>query len=191
MYVCICRLFFNNIYFNFYEFENVPKDKKKQVIKIGIVGEFFILIDQFSSLNIEHILGDLGVVVIPSAYLSGFMLGSLKQVRFLDMFLPTKKHKIAKLAKPFINRRIGGHTMESIGHTIEFALSGIDGVIHIYPFTCMPEITATAIFPKVSKKYDIPVLSLCFDEQTGIAGIQTRLEAFVDMIKRKKFKKGV
>ena len=89
-----------------------------------------------------------------------------------------------KDAKPYINRPIGGHAQQAIGHTIQYAKEGYDGVILIYPFTCMPEITSNAIIHAVSKKYHIPVLTLCFDEQTGQAGVQTRLEAFVDMIKR-------
>lgn len=35
---------------------------------------------------------------------------------------------------------------------------------------------------------DIPILSLIMDEQTGKAGYLTRLEAFVDLMRRKKMK---
>ena len=41
---------------------------------------------------------------------------------------------------------------------------------------------------KVSKEENIPVLSLVLDEQTGKTGYITRIEAFVDLVKRKKFK---
>jgi len=34
------------------------------------------------------------------------------------------------------------------------------------------------------------LLNLIFDEQTGLAGIQTRLEAFVDMLWAAKCKRG-
>jgi predicted nucleotide-binding protein (sugar kinase/HSP70/actin superfamily) len=38
-----------------------------------------------------------------------------------------------------------------------------------------------------SKEYpDIPFMSVTIDEHTGDAGVSTRLEAFVDMVKRKK-----
>ena len=53
----------------------------------------------------------------------------------------------------------------------------------------MPEIVAQNILPKVSKNEDIPILSLVLDEQTGKAGYLTRIEAFIDLIKRKKMKK--
>jgi len=50
--------------------------------------------------------------------------------------------------------------------------------------TCMPEIVSRAILPQVEKDYGIPILYLIVDEQTGEAGFQTRLEAFVDYISK-------
>ena len=56
------------------------------------------------------------------------------------------------------------------------------------PFSCMPEIVSQNILTKVSKEENIPVMSLVLDEQTGKAGYQTRIEAFIDLVKRKKVK---
>ena len=56
----------------------------------------------------------------------------------------------------------------------------IDGIIHISPFTCMPEIMSQNIFPAMREDCDIPILALVMDEQTGRAGYITRLEAFVE-----------
>lgn len=63
---------------------------------------------------------------------------------------------------------------------------GFDGVVHIYPLTCMPEIVAQSTFNEVQKKYNIPIMTLIVDEMTGEAGYTTRLEAFIDMILMKK-----
>ena len=65
---------------------------------------------------------------------------------------------------------------------------GIDGIIHISPFTCMPEIMSQNIFPAMRENCDIPILPLIMDEQTGKAGYLTRLEAFVDLMRRRKRK---
>jgi hypothetical protein len=56
----------------------------------------------------------------------------------------------------------------------------------------MPEIVAHNIFPEVSKNYGIPVLNIYVDEQTGEAGINTRLEAFLELLqaRRKPIQKG-
>ena len=52
----------------------------------------------------------------------------------------------------------------------------------------MPEIMSQNIFPKMREDVDIPILTLIMDEQTGKAGYITRLEAFVDLMRRKKRK---
>ena len=57
------------------------------------------------------------------------------------------------------------------------------------PFSCMPEIVSQNILSKVSKEENIPVLTLVLDEQTGKAGYITRIEAFIDLVKRKQMKK--
>ena len=87
-----------------------------------------------------------------------------------------------------MKRAIGGECIETIGDTVFAARNGIDGIIHIMPFSCMPEIVAQNILPKVSKQEDIPVLELVLDEQTGKAGNITRIEAFIDLVKRRKLK---
>ena len=61
-----------------------------------------------------------------------------------------------------------------------YARNGFDGIIHLAPFTCMPEIVAENIMP--STKEDIPVLAVTCDEQQSKQGMLTRLEAFTDLI---------
>ena len=41
-------------------------------------------------------------------------------------------------------------------------------------------------FPTMREDHEIPILTLIMDEQTGKAGYITRLEAFVDLMRRKK-----
>ena len=167
------------------EFDSINIEKGRKVIKLGLVGEFFLLIDQFSTMNMEEFLGESGVVLKYSLSFSEFFIGSLSQMRFLDKIMPTHNNKVFKFARTYINRPIGGHARESIGESVNFKKEGYDGVIHLYPFSCMPEVVAGAMTPKVSSDYDIPIISICLDEHTGKAGFQTRLEAFVDMIRKK------
>jgi predicted nucleotide-binding protein (sugar kinase/HSP70/actin superfamily) len=46
----------------------------------------------------------------------------------------------------------------------------------------MPELVARSIFPRLQRELDVPILSLIFDEQTGKAGLLTRIEAFIDLL---------
>lgn len=48
---------------------------------------------------------------------------------------------------------------------------------------CMPEVTVRPILQDLHQKSGLPFLSLSLDEEVGEAGIQTRLEAFVDVLK--------
>ena len=61
-----------------------------------------------------------------------------------------------------------------------------DGLVHLEPFGCLPETMARNIMP--STREQLPVLNIMYDEHTGKAGVINRLEAFVDMINRKKRK---
>ena len=70
-----------------------------------------------------------------------------------------------------------------------FADAGLDGIIQVFPFNCMPEIIAKNILPQVSKEVNMPVISLAFDEQSGEAGVLTRLEAFIDLLEYRRSKK--
>jgi len=83
---------------------------------------------------------------------------------------------------------VGAECNISVGNTIISKQRGYDGLIHLMPFTCMPEIVAQSILPKVSRHYDMPVLNFILDEHTGEAGMITRLEAFVDLLTRRREK---
>ena len=63
---------------------------------------------------------------------------------------------------------------------------GYDGLIHIKPFGCTPEIGAIPIIKKVCSDYKMPIIFFSFDTQTSEEGIKTRLEAFYDMLKMNK-----
>ena len=62
----------------------------------------------------------------------------------------------------------------------------IDGVITINAFGCGPDSLMIERIARFARKSNKPVLHLSIDEQTGEAGFVTRIEAFVDMLYRKK-----
>ena len=70
---------------------------------------------------------------------------------------------------------------------IDFAERGFDAVIHLMPFSCLPELVNRSIIPQLSEDLDMPILSISLDEQMGTANLQTRLEAFMELVKGKKF----
>ena len=63
----------------------------------------------------------------------------------------------------------------------------IDGLIHVTAFGCGPDAMVDKLLELDCRKQNrLPYLSLCLDEHTGVAGVMTRLEAFVDMLVRRK-----
>lgn len=64
--------------------------------------------------------------------------------------------------------------------------NNIDGIITINAFGCGPDSIMIERISRASRKFGKPVLNLSVDEQTGEAGFVTRIEAFTDMLFRKK-----
>lgn len=62
----------------------------------------------------------------------------------------------------------------------------IDGIITVTAFGCGPDSLMIERITRKAKQFNKPLLNLTIDEQTGEAGFVTRLEAFVDMLFRKK-----
>jgi len=160
---------------------HIPHDENKRVVKIGIVGEIFTLLEPFASLEIEKKLGYLGAHVTRSIYLSDWINEHL----FHGLLKRRGEKDYKQYAPPFLNHFVGGHGQESIGAGVAFAQEGYQGLVQIAPLTCMPEIVAHTIFPLVSEATGLPVLTVYVDEQSGQEGINTRLEAYIDLLTRK------
>lgn len=154
-------------------------------VKIGIVGEIFMLSDAFSNLEIEKKLGNMGASVENTMSVSEWM-----RKHFIGAMLPLKPmDKAVAAAQEYMHTRdIGGHGIYTIGNAELMSKSSFDGIIQVYPFTCMPEIIAQSALGEVSKQNEIPIMTLILDEMTSETGYITRLEAFVDMLKMKKNK---
>ncbi len=56
-----------------------------------------------------------------------------------------------------------------------------------HPIERMPEIIAQNIIVRLSEDLDIPVLTYIVSEQTGEAGMETRLESFVDLLDERRY----
>ena len=62
----------------------------------------------------------------------------------------------------------------------------IDGIVTLNAFGCGPDSLMVETIMRKSKEAGKPMLALTIDEHTGEAGFITRLEAFIDMLFRKK-----
>ncbi|MFC2024559.1 acyl-CoA dehydratase activase-related protein [Chloroflexota bacterium] len=160
--------------------KRVPLDQSREVLKVGITGEIYIVLEPFSNMQIETELGKLGVEVQRTVSLWDFIGGFNP---FARLFGLGERFKSQRAARPYLAHHVGGDGLQSVGEKVLHA-EDWDGLVHLEPFGCLPEIMARNIMP--STREELSVLNIVFDEHTGKAGIVSRLEAFVDMIRSRK-----
>ncbi len=160
-------------------------DSRIKPIKIGLVGEIYTLIEPYVNLDIEERLGNMGVEVHREMTVDGWVKYHLTP----DIRYKRRHREILDRAKKYLNLCIGGHAWETVAHALNYSQGGMDGIIQIMPFGCMPEIVAESILPTIARDKNIPIMTLVVDELTGEAGYQTRLEAFVDLLQLERSRK--
>ena len=163
-------------------FRDIRIDRGFRPLRVGVLGEIFVTIDPFANLSIEKKLGEMRVEVVRGVWLSDWLNDRFR-------FKPFRRNQTrlsTKIARGYLDYPSGGESIETVGKTLMFHKKGIDGVLHIMPFTCMPELVASAVIHRISKERDYPVLSMIFDEHVSEANMLTRLEAFVDLLERRK-----
>jgi predicted nucleotide-binding protein (sugar kinase/HSP70/actin superfamily) len=157
----------------------VNRNGNDRPLIVGITGEIYVLLEPFSNLDVESELGKLGVEVRRTLFLSDWTKFSF----FLNPLGVDEKARLHKAALPYLKRDVGGDGWESVGDKVLHA-KDYDGLIHLAPFTCMPEVIAQNIMP--STRENIPVLTILCDEQMAKPGMLTRIEAFVDLLERRR-----
>ncbi|MHA1786110.1 MAG: hypothetical protein ACTSVY_15845 [Candidatus Helarchaeota archaeon] len=171
------------------EFKKIEQVKHNGgALKVGLTGEIQVTLDPFVNHDIKRRLGELGCEVHMDLSLYDWM-----KHKFHVNFHRKYSEYLSKIHKDIggIQMDIGGEAYWVLGEYINWAQEKFDGFVHIYPFTCMPEITAKSIITKWYGDgiFDLPPAFFGFDEHAGEAGMVTRLEAFVDLLNAKKEKK--
>ncbi|MFH1002564.1 MAG: CoA protein activase [Chloroflexota bacterium] len=159
--------------------EQTPRQHRARPLVVGVTGEFYVVLEPFSNLDVEKELGKLGVEVRRFTFVSEWTKFSW----FLNPLGINEKKRIQQAARPYLKRDIGGDGWETVGEKVLHSRE-YDGLVHLAPFTCMPEIMAQNIMP--STREHLPVLTIICDEQITKPGMLTRLEAFVDLLARRR-----
>jgi len=155
-------------------------------LRIAVVGEIYTVLEPALNFDIDRKLGEMGIMSYPVMSVYKWLVRPLKT----DPSVIIDERLARKIAKPYIAYVLGGEEHQTITGTIRAARDGYDGVIHLYPFTCMPENICRTILPSIESKFDIPVLNLCLDEHASPTGVATRIEAFVDLLKQRRLRRG-
>ena len=166
----------NDVYQNYYkQFKIIKTKKPKKPLRVGIIGEYYTIMEPFSNHYIEKELAKKGMVITRTMNISN------------SLFL-RKDKDIKTRIKGYLQYDIGATGTDTVSEALRLAKDGYDGLIHVKSFGCMPEADAMSVLQNISNDYKIPILYLSFDTQTSETGIKTRLEAFYDMIEMRKEK---
>ncbi len=150
-------------------------DKPEHPPRVGIVGELYTLMEPFSNFYVEKQLAKDGISV-----------SRMMSVWFL---LFGQNHtRTRENTGGYLQHTVGANGVDSVSQSLSYAKKGYDGIIHMKSFGCIPELNATPALLNLSRDWNIPILDLSFDSHTSETGVQTRLEAFSDMIRMKKEK---
>jgi predicted nucleotide-binding protein (sugar kinase/HSP70/actin superfamily) len=158
---------------------------REQPLRVAILGEIYAVLEPTLNFDIERKLGEMGIMSYPVMSIYKWLFRPLKT----DPSILIDERRARRIARPYIAYVLGGEEHQTITGTITAARKGYDGVIHLYPFTCMPENICRTILPRIEAEYGIPVLNLCLDEHASPAGMATRLEAFADLLVQRKKKR--
>ena len=137
---------------------------RQEGMKILIAAHSYVAEDPYMGKTVTDYLKKSGVVPLRADLVDRDL--ALKQSKLLS---PTCKWEI--------NREILGG--------IEYCEEAVDGIILLSAFPCGPDAMVNELITRRVK--GVPILNLVLDSQSGTAGVETRLESFIDIIK---FKEG-
>jgi predicted nucleotide-binding protein (sugar kinase/HSP70/actin superfamily) len=155
----------------------VPQAGGTALLRVGLVGDVYTILTPFLNHNLEVELGRMGIVVQRWFHYSGRIAVPLPLALRRD-----RSARARRAGSRYLHRDVGGFARSTVGEAALMAGGEVNGLIHVTPFNCTPEVVAQSALVAVQREQGVPVLNLSFDEQTGRAGIMTRLEAFVDML---------
>lgn len=134
-------------------------------INIALIGHPYNIYDNFINMNLVKKLNNLGIGVITEEFIEDEI--------------------IEEEVKSLYKRPFWTFGKNSYGFASYVAREKVvDGIIYISSFSCgIDSVMIEFIKDRIE---DFPLMILKVDEQTGEAGIDTRIEAFFDMLDRRK-----
>ncbi len=152
--------------------KKLRKYKKQQVKdfwhsdkeKIVLIGHEYILYDKYMSMDLIDKLEKMGAEVITPRQLGEDNIEAEIKDKFNNIFW-TFGRKMMEAGEYFTNHQ------------------KIDGIIQLTAFGCGPDSLIGEILERKGKSKK-PFMTLNLDEHTGEAGLVTRVEAFLDMVRR-------
>jgi len=149
---------------------NSPKLKDTDRLRISLVGHSYLTLESYANLNILRRLREKAVVELT------------EHVKPED----ANSHLLGLRKKLFWN-----HAKQIYGSGNKFVKDPqVDGVIYLSCFGCGTDSMVQEMLARVAREQHKPYMVVTLDEHSGEAGLITRLEAFLDMVERRKVHEG-
>lgn len=133
-------------------------------MRIALLGHPYNVYDEYTNMNIVEKLHKMDVGVLTEELV--------------------KNEEIDKEVNKLFKRPFWSFARNSYGAATYFSTKcKVDGIIYVSSFECGIDSVVIELIKNSIK--DFPFLVLKLDEQTGQAGFNTRIEAFVDMLERR------
>ncbi len=145
----------------------IENQTKEFPISIALISHGYNIFDERTSMKIFDKLEKMDVRVYSALQLSNEQMDDGIKALREDMYWANEREMTGA----------AGHYLKD---------TKIDGIITVTAFGCGPDSLMIERITRRAKRFNKPLLNLTIDEQTGEAGFITRLEAFVDMLFRKK-----
>jgi len=136
-------------------------------LTVALLGHPYNIYDPYISMNMIKRLRAMGVTVVTAENLSE------KVVRDCAARLPKK-----------LFWTLGQWMIGAAFYYLE--RPDVSGIVHVAAFGCGPDSMTGELIERRARAAGKPFLNLTLDEHTGEAGVVTRLEAFLDMVRWKK-----
>lgn len=145
----------------------VPANDGLSGPKLAVIGHPYIIYDRRTGMDILHKLQDMSVQVVTPQMVEPSQVKAA--LTLLDK-------------KPFWS-----YCGDLAGAALALMeQKKVDGMIFMTSFSCGPDSLLGEIIKQQAEKHRLPFMGLSVDEHTAEAGFITRLEAFVDMLTRRR-----
>ncbi|AOY75961.1 acyl-CoA dehydratase activase-related protein [Clostridium formicaceticum] len=150
------------------EFYSNNLRSEKTPVTIAVMGHSYNIYDKYGSMGLIDKLHEQGIKVITP--------------EMMDY------SRINEYADTLEKKMFWSYGRKLLGTAMYFAdVKNIDGIVYLSSFGCgIDSIIEELVERKTRKDGKMPFLLITIDEHTGEAGVNTRLEAFIDMIEWRK-----
>jgi predicted nucleotide-binding protein (sugar kinase/HSP70/actin superfamily) len=181
------------------ELAAIPRDETPKP-RVAVVGEIYVVQAPFANRGvIDTLLAQHGIEVTEGTTLGALVaalerdlrrrawvrarpVGAILRALWRRGLLLFQETVEGVAARPFMNIGVGGEGHLTVAHARRLLEQGVDGVVHLMPFKCMPEGIAKAALAELCRLFGVPYLPLSFNRELEIERLRTEIATFAALL---------